>query len=66
MKPAILVLVLCLVASTLVAIHQMVCEQDPTTTSRCDLAFYIPVIVLAAVACGVSGLAVIAMSDSGK
>lgn len=63
MKPAVLVLVLCLAASVLVAIHQMVCDQDMTTTSRCDIGFGVPIIVSAAVACGVSGLAVIAMSE---
>lgn len=63
MKPAVLVLVLCLVASVLGATHQMVCEQHPDTTSKCDLAFGIPVIVLLAVACGISGLAVLAMSE---
>lgn len=63
MKPATLVLVLCLVATALGAIHQMVCDQDPASTSKCDLAFGIPIVVLMAVACGVSGLAVLAMSE---
>lgn len=63
MKPAVLVLVLCLAASVLAGIHQMVCDQDLTTTSKCDIGFGVPIIVLTAVACGVSGLAVIALSD---
>ena len=63
MKPAVLVLILCLAASVLGAIHQMVCDQDVTSTSKCDIAFGVPVIVLLAIACGVSGLAVLAMSD---
>lgn len=64
MKPAVLVLVLCLTVSVLAAIHQMVCEQDTTTTSRCDVSFGVPIIVLLAIACGVSGLAVLAMSNN--
>lgn len=64
MKPAVLVLVLCLAASVLGAVHQMVCAQDMTTTSRCDVSFGVPIIVLLAIACGVAGLAVIAMSTS--
>lgn len=64
MKPAVIVLILCLTASVLVAIHQMVCEQDYAKTTRCDVGFGVPIIVLLAVACGISGLAVLAMSDS--
>lgn len=63
MKPGILIVVLCLVASVLAAIHQMVCDQKPETTTRCDVGFGVPIIVLLAVACGVSALAVLAMSE---
>ena len=64
MKPAVLVLVMCLGASVLAAIHQMVCEQDLTTTSKCDIGFGVPFIVMLAVACGVSGLAVMTISEN--
>lgn len=63
MKPAVLVLILCLAASVLVAIHQMVCEQDLTKTTKCDIGFGVPIVVFLAIACGVSGLAVLAMSN---
>ena len=63
MKPAVLVMVLCLVASVLGATHQMVCDSDLTKTSKCDIAFGVPIVVLAAVACGISGLAVLATSS---
>jgi hypothetical protein len=63
MKPAVVVLALCLVASVLLGIHQMVCDQDTSKTTRCDLWFGIPVMVLMAVACGLAGLALISMSD---
>jgi hypothetical protein len=64
MKPAVLVLILCLAVSVLAAIHQMVCEQDISRTTRCDIGFGVPIVVLLAVACGVSGLALLAMSNS--
>ena len=64
MKPAVLVLILCLTASVLGAIHQMVCEQDLSRTSKCDIGFGVPIIVMLAIACGISGLALLAMSDS--
>ena len=63
MTPAVLVLILCLGAIVLAAIHQMVCEQDLTKTSKCDIGFGVPILVLLAVACGVSGLAVLATSN---
>jgi hypothetical protein len=63
LSPAALILVLCLVASVLVAVHRMVCEQDLAKTTRCDIGFGVPIIVLLAVACGVSGLAVLATAD---
>lgn len=63
MKPGVLVVVLCLVASVLAAIHQMVCEQKPDQTTKCDVGFGVPIIVLTAVACGVSALAVLALSE---
>lgn len=63
-KSAVAVLVLCLIASVLVAAHQMACEQKAETTTKCDVAFMVPVIVLAAVACGVSGLAVMASTNA--
>ena len=66
MKPAVVVLILCLVVSVLAAIHQMVCERDLSRTSRCDIGFGVPIIVLLAVACGVSGLALLAMSGNSK
>ena len=62
MTPAVLVLLLCLGASVLAAIHQMVCAQDVTKTSKCDVSFGIPIVFLLAVGCGVSGLAVLATS----
>lgn len=64
MKPAVLVMILCLVASVLAAIHQMVCPQDMSSTSRCDVSFGVPIVVVLAIACGVAGLAVIAMSQN--
>lgn len=63
-KSAIAVLVLCLLVSVMVAVHQVTCDQKPETTSKCDVAFMVPIVVLAAVACGVSGLAVLAASDN--
>lgn len=63
MKPAYVVLILCLVASVLTAIYQTVCEQRAESTSSCDVAFGVPIIVLLAVACGVSGLLVLAMNE---
>ena len=63
MKPAVMVLVLCLSASVLAGIHRMICEQKYESTSRCDLAFGIPFITMLAIACGVSGLAVLATSE---
>ena len=66
MKPAVLILILCLAASVLAGIHQMVCEQKHDTTSKCDVALGVPVIMLLAIACGVSGLAVMALSESNK
>lgn len=63
MKPAVIVLVLCLIASVLFAIHQMACEQKEDTTTSCDMWFGVPIIVLCAVACGISGLAVLAMNE---
>lgn len=64
MSPAVLVMLLCLAASVLLAVHQMVCDQDMSKTSRCDLAFGVPLVLLLAVACGVSGLAVLATSGA--
>lgn len=64
MKPAVVVLILCLVASVLAAIHQMVCDQDLTKTSKCDIGFGVPIVVALAIACGISGLAVLAMGDA--
>jgi hypothetical protein len=61
-SPAVLVLILCIIASVLVGTHQMVCKQDYDTTSTCDIAFGVPIIIMLAVACGVSGLAVLAIS----
>lgn len=64
MKPVLLVAVLCVLASVLAAAHQKVCHQDYSTTSRCDVALGVPVIVLLAIACGISALAIIALSDT--
>jgi len=64
MTPAVLVLLMCLGASVLAAIHQMVCAQDVTKTSKCDVAFGVPIVFLLAVACGISGLAVLATSHT--
>lgn len=64
MKPAVLILVLCLLASVLAAIHHVTCKQDHATTSRCDVAFGVPIIIMLAVACGISGLAVLAISEN--
>ena len=63
MTPAVLVLILCLAAIVLAAIHQMVCEQDLAKTSKCDIGFGVPIVVLLAIACGVSALAVLATSQ---
>jgi hypothetical protein len=62
MRPAVLVLLLCLTASVLAAIHQMVCDQDVTTTSRCDIGFGVPFIVVMAMAVGVGCMALLATS----
>lgn len=64
MKPAVLILILCLIASVLAGIHQMTCEQRYETTTKCDVALGVPIIILLAVACGISGLAVLALSES--
>lgn len=64
MKPVVVVAVLCVVASILAAVHQKVCHQDYSTTSRCDVALGVPVIVLVAVASGISALAILALSDT--
>lgn len=64
MTPAVLVLLLCLGASVLAAIHRMVCEQSMDNTNKCDIAFGVPMIFMLAVACGVSGLAVLATSHN--
>lgn len=66
MKAAIVAVVLCVVASILGGIHQMVCDQRPETTTGCDVAFGVPVVVALAVACGVSGLVLLAMTNSGN
>ena len=65
MKPAGVVLVMCLLASALFGIHRAVCPQTPDTTTRCDVGFYVPIIILVAVACGLCGLAILALQDSG-
>ena len=62
MSPAILVLILCITASALAAVHRMACDQSLENTSTCDIALGVPMIFLLAVACGVSGLAVLATS----
>ena len=64
MTPAVLVLLLCLGASILSALHQMLCSQDNSTTSTCDIALGVPTVFMLAVACGVSGLAVLATSHA--
>lgn len=64
MKPAMIVIVLCVVASVLATLHRVTCEQRMESTSRCDVAFGVPIIVLLAVAVGVSGLVVLALSDN--
>jgi hypothetical protein len=63
MKPVYVVMIMCLAASVLLAIHQMVCEQRSDTTSACDVALGVPMVVILAVACGIGGLAVLALSD---
>lgn len=63
-KSIVAVLVLCIVAVVLVAVHQMVCDQKAETTTKCDVGFMVPVIVLAAVACGICGLAVLSSTDN--
>lgn len=63
-QSAVIVLVLCLIASVLVAAHQMTCEQKAETTTKCDVAYIAPVIVLVAVACGIAGLAVLAVGEN--
>lgn len=62
MTPAVLVLLLCIGASALAGVHRMACDQTLESTSTCDLALGVPMIFLLAVACGVSGLAVLATS----
>lgn len=64
MKPAVLIAVLCVLASILAALYRTICEQDHSTTSKCDVAFGVPILVLLAVACGLAGLAVLAMQDN--
>ena len=63
-RSAVIVLVLCLIVSVLVAAHQVTCEQKAETTTKCDVAYMVPVIVLAAVACGVAGLAVLSLGEN--
>lgn len=63
MKPTYIVLIICLITSVLVAIHQMVCEQRHETTSTCDVALGVPILVLLAVAVGIGGLVVLAMGE---
>ena len=64
MKPVVVVAVICILASVLAAAHQKVCHQDYSTTSRCDVVLGVPVIVLLAVACGISALAILALSNN--
>lgn len=63
MKPTYIVLIMCLIASVLVAVHQMVCEQRQETTSACDVALGVPILVILAVAVGIGGLVVLAMGE---
>lgn len=63
-KSIVAVLVLCVLAVVLVAVHQMTCDQKAETTTACDVGFMVPVVVLTAVACGVCGLAVISAGDN--
>lgn len=63
MKPTYVVLIMCLIISVLVATHQMVCEQRHETTSSCDVALGVPILVLLAVTVGIGGLVVLAMSE---
>lgn len=62
MTPAVLVLLLCIGASALAVVHRVACDQDMNNTSKCDIALGVPMIFMLAVACGVSGLAVLATS----
>lgn len=66
MKPVVVVALLCVLASVLAAVHQKTCQQDYSTTSRCDVVLGVPVIVLLAVASGVSALAILALSGDSK
>lgn len=63
MKPVVIIIILCLLASVLGGIYRVTCTQDPSTTTKCDVAFGVPVVVLLAVACGVSGLFVLAINQ---
>lgn len=66
MKPVVVVAFLCVLASVLAAVHQKACQQDYSTTTRCDVALGVPVIVLLAVASGVCALAMLALSGDNK
>ncbi len=58
-------MILCLGASVLGVTHSWICEQDVSKTSQCDVAFYVPILVMLAIASGISGLAVMAVSNVG-
>jgi hypothetical protein len=65
-SPTTVVFILVLLAGMLAAIHHYTCDQDLSKTSKCDVAFGVPIIVLLATACGICGLAILASGSPAK